>query len=105
MVIIETPTFSNRIGKYLNDEEYRDLQNLLVAQPEKGDLVQHGQGLRKIRFSVGNLGKSKALRVLYYYHEEKQQILMLFVFAKSEASDLTQDQKKALGKIIKENYR
>jgi|GEM_PF-1652541 len=36
MVIIETSISTKKISAILNDEEYRDLQNFLVAMPSAG---------------------------------------------------------------------
>lgn len=104
MVIVETGVFTRRVRHFLTDDEYRELQNLLVAQPHLGKVIQGGGGLRKTRFSYNNLGKSKALRVIYYYAEVSQQLLTLFVYAKSESADLTKAQVAALRTIIEATY-
>ena len=39
MEFIETPAFTRYFSSYLNDEEYRELQNRLAAGPELGDVM------------------------------------------------------------------
>ncbi len=39
MLIIETPTFTRQIGAMLTGDEYRELQNMLVAQPDIGAVI------------------------------------------------------------------
>ena len=47
MVFIELPLF----GKYitLSDDELRAVQDVILDNPEAGDLTQGGGGLRKLR--------------------------------------------------------
>ncbi|WP_425145619.1 hypothetical protein [Deinococcus sp.] len=67
-------------------------------------MIRGSGGLRKTRFSYNNLGKSKALRLIYYYAEARQHLLMLYVYPKSETADLTKAQIAALRKIIEATY-
>ena len=53
---IETPTFTRQVLELLSDEEYRQLQNMLVADPGCGDLVKGGGGIRKVRHAVQGRG-------------------------------------------------
>lgn len=45
---IETSIFTRAIGEVATDDELRALQSELIAQPDKGDLIQGTGGLRKI---------------------------------------------------------
>jgi mRNA-degrading endonuclease RelE of RelBE toxin-antitoxin system len=68
MVFIETSIFTKDIKKYLSDEEYRRLQESLMLQPTVGEIIQGSGGLRKVRWSVSNEGKSSGLRIIYYWY-------------------------------------
>jgi hypothetical protein len=52
---------------YLNDDEYKDLQSLLIENPKAGDVIKNIGGLRKFRFEDKRRGKSKrgGLRVIH----------------------------------------
>ena len=63
---IETPTFTRQIQAIATDDELKELQRTLIAQPDKGDLIQGTGGLRKIRMTLGNQGKSCSARVIYF---------------------------------------
>jgi hypothetical protein len=89
MVIIETATFTRRIGALLPDDEYRKLQAALSNNPKLGPLIRGGGGLRKVRWAVPGKGKSGGIRVIYYWVTLKDQLLMLVAYAKSERDDLT----------------
>ena len=40
MEFIETPTFSRLLADLLSDDEYREMQNELVDDPARGDLIK-----------------------------------------------------------------
>jgi hypothetical protein len=65
---IELSTFTKSIKGILRDEDVRTLQNEIMQEPSKGDLIPGGGGLRKLRFadSSRNKGKRGGLRVIYY---------------------------------------
>ena len=51
MEFIETATFTRLLADLLTDDEYADLQNVLVENPERGDIIRGSGGLRKLRFT------------------------------------------------------
>ena len=40
MEFIETPTFTRLLAALLTDDEYAGLQNVLVDNPERGDIIK-----------------------------------------------------------------
>lgn len=96
---IETSIFTEQIKKLASDDELKDLQSELIAQPNKGDLIQGTGGLRKVRMKVGNKGKSGSVRVLYVLaHTDK--IFLVLAYPKSEKDNLTSDEKSTLKKLV-----
>jgi len=57
--------------------------------------------VRKIRTAVGSRGKRGGARVIYYWASRKGIILLLFAYAKNEATDLTPKQISQLGSWLK----
>jgi len=104
MVIIETPLFTKRIVDILNDGEYKEFQQYIVANPDLGDIIPGSGGLRKIRWSAGGKGKRGGARVIYYWYVTKEMLLMLFVFRKNERTNLTKEQINVLREIVKKEY-
>ena len=47
MLFIETSIFTKQIKELLSDDEYRELQQELLVQPDKGDLIRNGGGILK----------------------------------------------------------
>ncbi|WP_245546199.1 hypothetical protein [Marinomonas posidonica] len=46
----------------MNDDEYKELQEALVAKPDLGVLIKNSGGLRKVRWSVDGRGKRGGVR-------------------------------------------
>lgn len=100
MLFIETPVFTRQIKALVDDDAYGELQRLLAAHPEIGDLIEDTGGLRKVRMALPGRGKRGGARVIYYYVAQASQIRMLLAYAKNEQEDLTADQRKALRRIV-----
>ena len=102
-VFIELTAFERHRADYLDDEAFRTLQNLLMKQPEAGDLMPETGGLRKLRFADARRGKGKrgGLRVIYYWWDAGLQFWLFTVYDKDEMDDLTPQQRKMLKAMIK----
>ena len=84
----------------MTDEQYADLQNALVQQPDCGDLIPGSGGLRKARWKVSGKGKRGGMRIIYYWMRADLQLWMLYAYAKSQQEDLTRPQLRALRAIV-----
>ena len=102
MEFIETPTFTRAVLSLFTDEEYQDLQNVLVENPESGDLIRGGGGIRKVRYAAQGRGKSGGVRVIYYWAKDKEQVYMLMIYPKSKKDNLTAVETAILRELVKE---
>lgn len=93
---IELHGFSKRRKTLLPDEEFREFQELLIEDPETGDVIIGTGGFRKIRWSRPGMGKRGGVRIIYYAITHRGRIYLALIYAKNEQDDLTEDQKKAL---------
>ena len=100
MIIVETTVFTRLITQLMHDDQYRELQERLIENPEIGDLIQASGGLRKIRWKLSGRGKRGGVRVIYYWAVSADQIRMLYVYSKSDQKDLTKDQIKVLRQLV-----
>jgi hypothetical protein len=102
-LFVELPAFERHRGRYLDDDAFRSLQNLLLSDPEAGDLIPGTGGLRKLRFSEQGRGKGKrgGLRVVYYWWTAGLQFWLFTLFSKDDLTDLTPQQKKTFKGMIK----
>ncbi len=51
----------------MEDDDYRELQNLLLDNPALCSIIKDGGGIRKMRFGLAGSGKSGGVRVIYYW--------------------------------------
>lgn len=102
MEFIETPTFTRLLSGLLTDDEYRGLQNLLAAFPDRGNIIQGGGGIRKLRYGLPGKGKSGGVRVIYYWIKDNQEIYMLLIYPKSKKDSLSDQETAILRDLIKE---
>ena len=102
-LFIELPAFERHRQDYLSDDSFRELQWMLMNNPEAGDMIEGTGGLRKIRFKDAkrNKGKRGGLRVIYYWWQKGAQFWLFTIYNKDEMDDLTPDQKKLLKELLK----
>jgi mRNA-degrading endonuclease RelE of RelBE toxin-antitoxin system len=79
MEIVETSIYTKEITRILSDDEYKELQNHLVLHPKSGKVIKGSGGLRKLRWSSKWKGKSGGIRNIYYFYEDRNYILMIFI--------------------------
>lgn len=101
-LFVELPPFSRFRRDYLDDEAFRRFQELLLADPLAGEVIQGAGGLRKIRFadSRRQKGKRGGLRVIYYFWREGGQFWLFTLYDKDEAADLTAAERKAVKALL-----
>lgn len=85
---IETKLFTRLVQDYLTDDEYRELQALLIEQPEAGDVVPRSGGVRKLRWGAPGRGKRGGYRVIYYVKPARNVIWMLTMYPKNVAENI-----------------
>jgi hypothetical protein len=102
---VETSVFTRQIAGTLSDDEYRVLQEALLRRPAQGDLIEGTGGIRKLRWREEGRGKRGGLRLIYYWHAEREMFLMLFLYRKSDQKDLTADQRRALAKVVQQEFK
>ena len=85
---IETPFFTKALERYLDDDEYCELQAHLNEHPDFGKVVPGSGGVRKLRWAAEGRGKRGGLRVIYYVRLVRGQIWMLTLYGKNVREDI-----------------
>ena len=85
---IETRLFTRLVQEYLDDDEYRELQKVLMENPETGNIIPGSGGLRKVRWRAPGRGKRGGYRVIYYARLKQGVILMLTIYPKNVAENI-----------------
>ncbi len=73
-----------------------------MANPDAGDLIKGGGGIRKLRWGRPGGGKSGGIRTIYFWRKEQDQILMLVAYPKSRKDNLTVKEASVLCDLVKE---
>jgi hypothetical protein len=63
LTFIELPLFSGLVTQITDDHFLNQLQNDLLKDPEKGDVVPRLQGLRKVRMALQGRSRASGARV------------------------------------------
>lgn len=83
LTFIELIPFSRVREDYLDDEDFRALQNHMDVNPEAGDVIPGSGGCRKLRWSVKGRGKRGGLRVIYFLRLTHGAIVLVTLYAKN----------------------
>ena len=85
---METKLFTRLVQEYLSDDEYSELQQALIANPEAGAIIPGSGGVRKLRWGLAGRGKRGGIRVIYFLRTRQGQIWMLTLYPKNVAENI-----------------
>ena len=85
---IESAAFERVRAVYLDDDEYAELQQFMMKDPEAGDIVRESGGVRKLRWKRKGMGKRGGLRVIYFVHYQPNEFWMLTLYAKAKQENI-----------------
>lgn len=102
MLFVEAELFTRFLPDYFSDDEYSEIQDFLVENPQAGVLIKGCHGLRKLRWKLSNKGKRGGVRIIYYWCVTDEIIYLMTLYAKNEAADLSSKDKKILKQLLGE---
>lgn len=82
--LIESSIFERICPRYLDDNEYAELQQFMVHSPETGKLVPGSGGVKKLRWKRPGTGKRGGLRIIYFIRYQPNEFWMLTIYAKAK---------------------
>jgi hypothetical protein len=95
--VVETPAYLGKAVGLMSETERAAVIDIIAAAPNVGVLIRGtGGGLRKMRIPLEGRVKRGGGRVIYWFHSEGYPAVLLWVFAKNEAADLTPEQRRRL---------
>lgn len=97
--VVETNSYLADAMRLLTDDEREAVIDTLAQNPTAGVLVRGLGGLRKMRIGIGGRGKRGGGRVVYWFHSPAWPVVLLAMFAKNEAADLTPKQRATLARV------
>jgi len=107
VVFIESVAFTRRLRELAGDraeDVLSAIQNDLVVNPERGNMVQGLGGIRKARTGNPRRGKGKrgGFRYWYLFLERRDHIHLLILLDKDEQEDLDSQERTALRRLVAE---
>ena len=98
--VVETEIYLSRATRIMSEAEREAVVTMIASNPAAGDLIKGSGGMRKARVPLEGRGKRGGGRVIYWFHAMNKPVVLLFAFAKNEASDLTPAQARILMKAV-----
>ncbi len=105
MSFAETRAFSAQAKGILTEDEVAAIKMHLGVRPLAGEIIEGTGGVRKLRWGTAGRGKRSGVRVIHYYHDREIPIDLLAVYAKSERLTLSDVEKAAMRKFVKQVVR
>ena len=85
----------------LDDDDLRELEDILLENPQIGDVIEGLGGARKVRVKLSGRGKSGGGRVVYVDVLKREKLYMLLAYPKNVQVDLLPEQRKTVRKIVR----
>lgn len=102
ITIAELKSAQRDLAKLLSSEEADRLFDFLAVNPESGNVIPETGGVRKLRWMGQGKGKSKGIRICYYYHDLNMPLFVLAVYGKGEQLRLTKREEREMSDFVAE---
>lgn len=96
LAVVETELYIAQAAKLLDEAERAAIVDAVAGAPRMGVLIKGTKGLRKMRIALQGRGKRGGSRLIYWFHSEGYPAVLLMVYAKNTAVDLTNEQRRRL---------
>ena len=98
---VELPSFRHEwLSMGLTDEDLKQLQIELLANPTVGAAMVGTGGVRKMRFAFEHRGKSGSVRVIYIDFALKEKLYLLTAYPNSEKDNITKAERNELKRLV-----
>ena len=100
VTVVEVEPFPSKSARVWSEEELLEFISFIANHPEAGDVIVGGEGIRKVRWKRSGAGKRGGVRVIYYFHDASLPLFLLTVYPKSRKEDLSNNELKAMSKLV-----
>ena len=87
--VVETGAYLAKASRIMSGAEQAHVVDVVAGRPDAGAIITGSKGLRKLRIALAGRGKRGGGRIVYWYHSPGYPAVLLWVFAKNEADNLT----------------
>lgn len=84
----------------LEDNDLRQLELVILKNPKIGNVIKGTGKLRKMRFVLGNTGKSGGIRVCYVDFEKFSTVYLITAYSKHKTDTLSKAECNEIKKTI-----
>lgn len=95
------PTFERTMGGLLTDTAMQVVENELLTDPRRGDVILDTNGVRKMRVALPGRGKRGGGRITYLYVETKDRVYFILAYAKNVKGNTTPAEIKTLASLAR----
>lgn len=96
LAVVETELYIAQAAKLMDEAERAAIVDAVAGAPMMGVLIKCTKGLRKMRIALQGRVKRGGGRLIYSFHSEGYPAVLLMVYAKNTAADLTNEQRRRL---------
>lgn len=96
---VHLPSYTRSARGLITDDEQRDLEQTLLANPEAGATIAGSGGVRKIRLALRGRGKRSGVRVIYFYRRARQRVYLILAYSKNVQESITDGEKQQIRKL------
>jgi len=98
----ETPVFMRQIEERASMRVLFAIEDDLLKNPERGDIIARTHGARKGRIGDPDSRRRKrgSYRYIYAYFPGYHHIILLYLFAKNDTADLSAQTKRQLAQLM-----
>jgi hypothetical protein len=103
MIAVRSTTgYEKVVAKLLSPGEREAMEAHIAASPMSHPVIAGSGGVRKARWARGGKGKSGGVRTIYFYAASNSVVLLIDIYAKNRKETLTDAEKTAIRKVVKE---
>lgn len=102
ITIAEARSFMRQAGDLLSENELAELIDYVALRPECGVIIPGTGGVRKLRWRGVGKGKSKGLRIIYFYHDLNMPLFLLAIYSKGDRLSLTKREERMICVMVEE---
>jgi len=91
------------VEEHGGDALLREIQNVILKNPEKGATIAGTGEVRKLRIADEGRGKGKSggFRVIYLDLPDKDRTFLVTIYGKGRKADLSSDEKGQIRELVK----
>ena len=86
----------------MSEDQRRAAEDAILENPTSGSGIGAPGGARKLRVGREGRGKRGGIRVVYYVHEARARVYMIYVYPKGDADNLSAAGKQIIAEMIRD---